>query len=249
MIRIVLSLLMIVLASQAYAQGVGVNSDGSTPHPSAILDVKSTSQGVLLPRMTNEQRDLLSDPAEGLMFFNIETGRINYFSNGLWYEIFGSIVSEPNPTCSWSQDFTGLNSLPVGWTTSHPSQWTVNSSNDAGGISPELEFYYLSYNNIGQFWVRTDLINMSSCSNLELSFKHYVDHYLNSFALRVQTSTNGTVWIDQSILVVNNDIPATTWTIDLSSMDNQSFYLRFMFDGDEFDIYGWYIDDIAIVGY
>ncbi len=244
--RIGLCLIAFLIAHLSFAQGVGVNADGSQPDPSAILDAKSSSQGVLFPRMTNEQRDQISNPAEGLMIFNTQTGRINYLHNDLWYEVFGSIIANQN--CQWSQDFTGLSSLPAGWTTSHPAQWTVEATNEAGGISPELEFHYVGYNNYQQFWVRTELIDMSSCGNLVLTFKHYVDWYEESFVLRVQTSTNGTTWVNRATQTVTEDVGPTTWTVDLSAVDNQSFYLRFVFDGNEFFVYEWYIDDIIISG-
>jgi uncharacterized protein (TIGR02145 family) len=46
---------------------------GETPDPSAVLDVQSTSQGLLLPRMTGAQRDAVSNPATGLTIFNTTT--------------------------------------------------------------------------------------------------------------------------------------------------------------------------------
>ena len=52
---------------------VSVSSDGSDPNPSAMLDVKSTDLGMLIPRMTSAQRDAITNPAEGLLIFNITT--------------------------------------------------------------------------------------------------------------------------------------------------------------------------------
>ena len=49
---------------------------GSTPSPSAILDLQSTSKGLLPPRMTTEQRDAISAPAKGLILFNTTENRI-----------------------------------------------------------------------------------------------------------------------------------------------------------------------------
>jgi hypothetical protein len=46
---------------------------GNTPDPSAMLDVQSTSSGMLLPRMTTDQRSAISSPATGLMIFNTST--------------------------------------------------------------------------------------------------------------------------------------------------------------------------------
>lgn len=48
----------LVLAAQ-----VGINEDGSDPDPSSVLDLKSTDKGVLVPRMTDTQRDAITNPA------------------------------------------------------------------------------------------------------------------------------------------------------------------------------------------
>ena len=39
---------------------VAVNTDGTTPDPSAMLDVKSTNRGMLDPRMTSAQRTAIA---------------------------------------------------------------------------------------------------------------------------------------------------------------------------------------------
>ncbi len=46
--------------------GIGTNS----PNANAALDVVSTTQGMLFPRMTTAQRDAISSPAKGLTIFN-----------------------------------------------------------------------------------------------------------------------------------------------------------------------------------
>lgn len=64
---------LLVSGGFAYAQsGVSINSDGSDPDGSAILDVKSTSQGLLIPRMTELQRDGITSPATGLIIFQTD---------------------------------------------------------------------------------------------------------------------------------------------------------------------------------
>jgi hypothetical protein len=47
---------------------VGVGT--TTPNASAILDITSTSKGVLVPRMTTSQRDAISSAVEGLLIYN-----------------------------------------------------------------------------------------------------------------------------------------------------------------------------------
>ena len=71
-------LLFLAILSGASAQ-VAINTDGSAPDNSAMLDVKSTTKGLLLPRMTAAQRDAIVNPATGLVIFCTDNSL--YFSN------------------------------------------------------------------------------------------------------------------------------------------------------------------------
>lgn len=61
--------LMCTFLQSIVAQNVSINDDGSAPDNSAMLDVSSTTQGALLPRMTEAQRNLIASPATGLLIF------------------------------------------------------------------------------------------------------------------------------------------------------------------------------------
>ena len=76
---------------------VSVSSDGSEPDSSAMLDVKSTSKGVLIPRMTTAQRDAITNPEASLLIFNITTQCYEGYSTQdmQWYS-FGCIGSYPH---------------------------------------------------------------------------------------------------------------------------------------------------------
>jgi Collagen triple helix repeat (20 copies) len=67
---------------------VGVNT--STPHPSAALDVQSTTQGMLVPRMTAAQRDSISLPAAGLLVYQSDAPSGFYFYNGIAWSMLGA---------------------------------------------------------------------------------------------------------------------------------------------------------------
>ena len=45
----------LTLSNLKSQQNVGINDDGSAPDPKAILDVKSSTKGFLLPRMKTAQ--------------------------------------------------------------------------------------------------------------------------------------------------------------------------------------------------
>jgi hypothetical protein len=50
-----------------------------TPASSAMLDVTSTTKGLLAPRMTSLQRNAISSPAEGLLVYDTDVGAFYYY--------------------------------------------------------------------------------------------------------------------------------------------------------------------------
>ncbi|MCF6361269.1 MAG: hypothetical protein L3J29_10975, partial [Cyclobacteriaceae bacterium] len=53
----IITLISICILQQVQAQnGVAINTGGAAPDASAVLDVSSTTQGVLVPRMTAAQK-------------------------------------------------------------------------------------------------------------------------------------------------------------------------------------------------
>lgn len=84
-----LVLLFPFLAAQA--QSVGVNTQN--PDPSAALEVQSSQQGFLPPRMTSSQRDNISNPATGLMIYNTDNGCLNLFNGNLWEQLCPSCIA------------------------------------------------------------------------------------------------------------------------------------------------------------
>jgi hypothetical protein len=66
---------------------VAINTDGSSPHTSAMLDIRSTSKGLLIPRMTTLQRTTLGSTAiGGLMVYDGELNKYFYFDGTEWQE-------------------------------------------------------------------------------------------------------------------------------------------------------------------
>jgi uncharacterized protein (TIGR02145 family) len=88
-IYILLIAIALVWCSQLSAQ-VSVTTDGSAADPSAMLDVKSTTGGVLFPRMTTAQRDAIASPAHSLVIFNTTTGCLQAYNapNTSWENIY-----------------------------------------------------------------------------------------------------------------------------------------------------------------
>lgn len=62
------------------AQRVGIN----TNNPQAALDISSTTQGVLMPRLTSLQRDAMTGVAEGTIIYNTTVHCLQIYNGMIW---------------------------------------------------------------------------------------------------------------------------------------------------------------------
>ena len=82
-------LTFILFSILSYAQ-VGINTN--TPDSSSALDIESTTGGILIPRLTETQRDAISSPATGLMIYQTDQTTGFYFYDGIaWTRIEGVV--------------------------------------------------------------------------------------------------------------------------------------------------------------
>jgi hypothetical protein len=70
-------------------------SDGGTtigaqaaPAASAILDIRSTTSGVLFPRMTTTQKNAIATPAAGLVVYDSTTNKLCCYNGSTWNDLF-----------------------------------------------------------------------------------------------------------------------------------------------------------------
>ena len=75
----------VLITATTYAQ-IGINNE--TPDASAALDITSTTGGLLVPRMTETQRDAISPAATGLMIYQTDnTAGFYYYNGSSWAEV------------------------------------------------------------------------------------------------------------------------------------------------------------------
>jgi len=79
--------------------GIGTNS------PEAILDISSKTSGILIPRMTTAERDLIAAPSLGLQIYNITTKCFNVWNGSAWGQIcpdcgFVPVAGNNGPICA-----------------------------------------------------------------------------------------------------------------------------------------------------
>jgi uncharacterized protein (TIGR02145 family) len=85
----------LLLCNLTQSAQVVITTDGSPSAISALLDVQSTSKGVLIPRLTNSERDDINSPETGLIIFNTETKTLQIFNGNLWSMIIKTNCGMP----------------------------------------------------------------------------------------------------------------------------------------------------------
>lgn len=90
------------------AQGLSVNNTGAAPDTSAMLDIASTSKGLLAPRMTMAQRNAINLPATGLQIYQTDNTPGFYYNKGT----------------SSAPAWTPVGGVPNGTTTGDMLYWT-----------------------------------------------------------------------------------------------------------------------------
>nr|WP_315206239.1 hypothetical protein [uncultured Flavobacterium sp.] len=71
-------LFFMIITANVFAQ-VGIGT--ITPHASSVLDVSSTTQGMLTPRMTTAQRVAIASPADGLMVYDTDLKSFYHYNS------------------------------------------------------------------------------------------------------------------------------------------------------------------------
>ena len=86
--KVILALLATLFYTYSFAQ-VAINTDGSEPDVAAMLDIKSTDKGILIPRMTSDQRNAIGLSTSGLLVYDLDTESFWYYNNTIVCCAFG----------------------------------------------------------------------------------------------------------------------------------------------------------------
>ncbi len=78
---------MIVTAILPVFGQVAINTDGSNPDASAIVDIKSNNRGFLPPRISKGKRDSIPHPAEGLTVYDTTLNSLDFYNGEKWISI------------------------------------------------------------------------------------------------------------------------------------------------------------------
>ncbi|MCF8338164.1 MAG: hypothetical protein K9I74_09290, partial [Bacteroidales bacterium] len=146
--------------------------------------------------------------------------------------------SSEGRNAEYFEDFSG-DFPPEGWVIGGSGDAPVQEfSSEAGGESPEVEFYWLDVDD-GDY-IESEAGTLPELDVLE--FKSHIDSYSGNFTCKVMVNGDDvTPWSNP----VMGDMPAETYQIDISGYSNPT--VHFEFNGTAWNINDWQIDDVAVM--
>ena len=142
-------ILFLLNGSIVFSQ-IAINTDGSQPASSAMLDVKSTTKGFLPPRMAHSELNAIPAPADGLIVYCTDcgsngSGALSMFITGSWYILSANCMGPASPAggthvASVTQVIWNWNQVPGA------TGYKWNTTND---ISTALNLTPTSYTETG----------------------------------------------------------------------------------------------------
>ena len=107
-------ILVSAIAGASAQNNVGINT--TTPNASAALDVTSTTQGLLPPRMTMAQRNAIASPVDGLIVYQTDNTPGLYLRNGgVWGPVGGASAASGPTTELFATINAAQTKAPVGY--------------------------------------------------------------------------------------------------------------------------------------
>lgn len=198
--------LFLAFASQTQAQSVGINTN--TPNASAALDVVSTTQGMLVPRMTASQRGIIASPATGLLVYQTDAPAGFYFYDGTAWTSLSGGSALPSQSGNGGKYLT-TNGTTASWATVSGGgggatlQLMVNATDAI--VYPASTVTLVNYGtpttNVGSqfdpateiFTVATSgLYHISACLTWNTASGGYVGIYVNNTLKLMESQTSST---------------------------------------------------------
>ena len=139
------------------------------------------------------------------------------------------------------------NSLPAGWTRvgAGTSNWSISSTNNAGGQANELLLNWSpQFNGLARFV--SPVVDLTGLNSIVISFKHCLDNYSGSHTLGIATTSDGgTTWNQAWTQNYSTDGSYTvTQQVTTADVGSANFQFCIFYSGNSYNFDNWFFDDI-----
>lgn len=207
-------------------QGTAINTSGASPDNSAILDVSSNQKGMLIPRMTDQERNAITNPANGLTIFNTSTNCFNIYINGMWTQLCPNCIAPPTPVASSNSPLCSgdtlklyASSVPgaISYSWTGPNGFTSTSQNPVipmAGASQAGVYQVAAYNGActGNAGSVTVTVNPVPSSSFTLNPSVPIINQACTFSPAVSGATYNWTFQNGNPATSNVQNPSVTWS-------------------------------------
>jgi len=196
------------------ATGAGV-ADGvvignTTIDASAKLDIVATDKGLLIPRMTDANRDAIPSPAEGLLIYNTTTNTLQYFVDNAWWKLnsftndYGLVATNPGSSCkniyttnTETQGSDGVYWIdPDGVGATAAYSCGCNMSDNGGGWTMVMQIatgYSTTFGYNANYWTTNNVYNNTNkyAANINAKYQPFNDLAMTDGQIMLKDKTTG----------------------------------------------------------
>ncbi|MCB9202066.1 MAG: hypothetical protein H6604_03325 [Flavobacteriales bacterium] len=191
-----LKIYILLLVSSSLAAQVGIGT-GDVIDAGAVLEVKSTNQGVLLPRISDHSA--VTSPTNGLLIYDETDQCINYYAAGAWV----------NPCAGTGGAGTFTSLCGDGYSSVEMKNVETSGNLVSLGVSADGNLYYTgSFSANRQFgntgtspvydWTKMSPTSWSADSVIDADLSIYAGTLVNNRSTQTAVATTGGIYISQA---------------------------------------------------
>lgn len=188
---------LLAWSTDAFTQGVGIGT--TTPSTSAILEIKSSTKGLIFPRTSTSSRNAMTG-VKGLFVYDTTASQVFFHNGSSWQQVATGAVGSNYWTLSGSNIYSN-NSGNVGIGMTNPSQkLSVNGNAYFTGNPPSLYIEGSSTATTARIFF--DLVNSSNTMDfliMHFDDKLYLSRQTGAFGFMADFVMNDQGYIGLSV--------------------------------------------------
>ncbi|MBE7443022.1 MAG: tail fiber domain-containing protein [Flavobacteriales bacterium] len=220
-----LLLFLVVFTTSIFAQNNSVGIGTTTPDNSAILDLVSTNQGLLIPRNNTSGITTITAPSDGLILYNTDDKCYWFWNNSAWKRL-----------CDTDSLLTMINNLgdTIGFIYDSLAVHNNNISNLTTIVNNHSDSLDWIYDSLAVH--NTNIFNNTSNINNLYDSVDVINNSITNLTTIINNHSDSLDWIYDSLAVHNTNITNNTTNIATNTTNIQNLS----------DSLGWVYDSLAV---
>lgn len=220
-----LLLFLVVFTTSIFAQNNSVGIGTTTPDNSAILELVSTNQGLLIPRNNTSGITTITAPSDGLILYNTDDKCYWFWNNSAWKRL-----------CETDSLLTMINNLgdTIGFIYDSLAVHNTNISNLTTIVNNHSDSIDWIYDSLAVH--NTNIFNNTSNINNLYDSVDVINNSITNLTTIINNHSDSLDWIYDSLAVHNTNITNNTTNIATNTTNIQNLS----------DSLGWVYDSLAV---